>query len=154
MAIDNEASTVNDKPEQALNAMLQDSDSISKIGSIISKYIGEENPNIPPLSAESSPKENDQTSTLESESSDINNSSPTFQNGISPEILSALPRLISLFSSSKSGISTSEKQQINLLLAIKPYLSEHRRELIDSYIKMSQFSEIFKKLIQGDKNVL
>ncbi len=154
MAADNEESTVGANASQALGTLLQDPDSMSKIGSILSKYIGEENESNSPPSAENESKESAPPPVSASESENSGNITPTLQSSAPPDILAELPRLMSLFSPSKSEVSAAEKQQINLLLAIKPYLSEHRRELIDGYIKMSQFGEIFKKLIQGDKNVL
>lgn len=79
---------------------------------------------------------------------------------ISPELMSRLPALISslgasfgtsgapsLASASKgSALSHQHNRRIALLNALRPYLSEHRRQAIDQIIKINALGDLLKKL--------
>jgi hypothetical protein len=45
------------------------------------------------------------------------------------------------------------KQQNDLLRAIRPYLSTRRQEVLDSLIKFERLGAMLKKLTQGEQNV-
>ena len=129
-----------------LGAMLSNPEMLSKIGNIISK-IGntETSTNSPPTSNNAENIETVTTPNKEN-SNNFEASSPTFQNHNNENIVSKLPDILSKISSSNADISAENKQQIALLLAIRPYLSEHRKELIDTFIKMNRLGSIFKNL--------
>ena len=73
-----------------------------------------------------------------------------------PEIMSKLPALMSAFGAmggkgkddrgrDKDGKEKDDKR-IKLLLALRPYLSEHRREVIDYLIKMNTLGDALKNI--------
>ena len=71
-----------------------------------------------------------------------------------PEIMSKLPALLSAFGSmggkgkgdrEKDGKGKDDKR-IKLLLALRPYLSEHRRQVIDYLIKMNTLGDVLKNI--------
>ena len=73
----------------------------------------------------------------------------------SPEILSKLPSILSALGglSGKGAPPPSQPEKkhdsdrrIALLLALRPYLSPRRREIIDYLIKMNKLGELFKNL--------
>ncbi len=129
-----------------IGGLLSNPDAISKMSNIISNLAS-------PPSGNNSPP-NDENAGIEeaqAETTDINNStnedlSPTFQNFDTVDILSKMPEILSKISAVKAENSLATKQQIALLLAIRPYLSEHRKELIDTFIKMNKLGAIFKNL--------
>lgn len=102
-----------------LGSLLQDPDALSRVSGIISQYTGAENSSTE--QAQSTPE-----------------AEPT---QVAPKL--PLPDLLSMLHASAPS---QNKEQTALLLAIKPYLSEHRRELIDGFIKMSRLTDILKKL--------
>ena len=71
-----------------------------------------------------------------------------------PEILSKIPTILSaLGASSDKGSATppshkdkGKDRRIALLLALRPYLSPHRREIVDYLVKMNKLGELFKGL--------
>ena len=126
--------------------LLSNPDAISKIGNIISKLGESSNDTHSPPDNENTIDDNNTLQQNENNNSNIEKLSPTFQNLDMGNILSKLPAIISNFSSEKGEISLANKQQIALLLAIRPYLSKHRQELIDTFIKMNRLGAIFKNL--------
>ena len=126
-----------------LTSLLSNSDALSKMGDTIAKYTNGDN----------SPPNNNNSDNIENANAtndDISDKSestfPTFLQSENNPMATKLPELLSLLSSKSSSNNPASKQQIALLLAIKPYLSNRRQELIDSFIKISQFSEILKKI--------
>lgn len=126
-----------------LTSLLSNPDALSKMGDTIAKYTAGDN----------SPPSNNNSDNIESIATTSNNNldkseskSPTFLQSENNSMATKLPELLSLLSSKNSSNNPAAKQQIALLLAIKPYLSNRRQELIDSFIKISQFSEILKKI--------
>lgn len=129
-----------------LSALLSNPDTMSKIGNIISKFTDSNNGVNSPQSQDNT-NISDNTEEKEREfSQNSSDSSPLTNVAPNLDIASHLPDLISLLSGQNSQVSQQTKQQNALLLAIRPYLSEHRQQLIDSFIKFSRFGEIFKKL--------
>ena len=72
-----------------------------------------------------------------------------------PEIISKLPDIISAFGGmgggSKGGATGGGKKDQDrrtaLLLALRPYLSPRRREIVDYLIKMNKLGDVFKNLM-------
>lgn len=129
-----------------LGGLLSNPEMLSKISNLIS-VLGM------PQSSDNSPQTTDNESTNsnindnnESVLSNSEDISPTFQNSESNYILTKMPEILSKFSSSKDENSIATKEQIALLLAIKPYLSDRRKELIDTFVKMNRLGAIFKNL--------
>ena len=131
---------------ELLSALLSNPDTMSKIGSIISKFTDSANrDNSPPNQENLNIHENSKENEHQFLQNDSNNP-PHINTAPNLDIVSKLPDLISLLSSQNSQISQQTKQQNTLLLASRPYLSEHRQQLIDSFIKFSRLGEILKKL--------
>ena len=129
-----------------LGSLISNPEALSKIGEIISNATSTQEGDNPPHSIIIESNLEDSSSQIE-ETSTINKGvSPTFQNPNSNDILLKLPKILSKLSSEKGENSIATKQQIALLLAIRPYLSEHRKELIDTFIKMNRLGAIFKNL--------
>jgi hypothetical protein len=129
-----------------LGSLISNPEALSKIGEIISNATSTREGDNPPHSIKIESNLEDSSSQME-ETSTINKGvSPTFQNPNSNDILLKLPQTLSKLSSEKGKNSIATKQQIALLLAIRPYLSEHRKELIDTFIKMNRLGAIFKNL--------
>jgi hypothetical protein len=80
-------------------------------------------------------------------------SSPTLSNIDNSDILGKMPMILSLFSSVGGENSMLNKQQNDLLRAIRPYLSTRRQEVLDSLIKFERLGAMLKKLTQGEQNV-
>ena len=126
--------------------LLSNPDAISKMSNIISSLSSNTNGKNSPPSNENKEISKESKDNVESNTSNNKDSSPTFQNFDATNILAKMPEFLSKISSSKAEDSIVAKQQIALLLAIRPYLSEHRKELIDTFIKMNKLGAIFKNL--------
>jgi hypothetical protein len=128
------------------SSLISNPDILSKMSNIISNLNTEQRSNPSPLDNDYQEKNNKREEDNVSNTSESKNDSPTFENTDVKTILSKMPEILSKISSEKSGNSAAEKQQITLLLAIRPYLSERRKELIDTFIKMNKLGTIFKNL--------
>ena len=129
-----------------LGGLLSNPEAINKIASILSNVnLNSIGINSPPNSDLSTNNDNSNEDTGNQESNN-ESSSPTFQNIDTEKILSKMPQILSQISSNKCEESLATKQQIALLLAVRPYLSSNRRELIDAFVKMSRLGAIFKNL--------
>lgn len=129
-----------------LNSLLSNPETLSKIGATISKYTNEENATPPPPDSENNNNPQENNLNLSENDNQIANTSPTSSQISINAFAEKLPELLSLFLSSDAKNNPQSKQQIALLLAIKPYLSARRQELIDSFVKISQISDIIKKI--------
>lgn len=129
-----------------LGGLMSNPELTSKIGEILSGLsTAKKDDNSPPSDENSSNNTTDKEETMDvSQKDDI--SFPTFHNSDMGNILAKLPQIISNLSGEKDENSLASKQQIALLLAIRPYLSQRRQELIDTFIKMNRFGAIFKNL--------
>lgn len=128
------------------SALLSNPETLSKVSNIIGALTEKENGVNSPLDADNT---NQNEPKLAKESNNTENkseASPTLQNIETNNAVAKLPEILAKFSSSNNENSLATKQQIALLLAIRPYLSEHRRELIDTFIKMNRLGAIFKNL--------
>ena len=72
-----------------------------------------------------------------------------------PEILSKIPSVLSVLGELSGNTVPSPSlpdtkhggdRRITLLLALRPYLSPRRREIVDYLIRMNKLGELFKKL--------
>lgn len=128
----------------ALATLLSNPDILSKMGDIIAKHTVEKN-------SENGDNgvQNTENSAVITDNSDVNKeSSPTYANVTNDELTSLLPGLLGALGKQGaphgSGHKSSNKEQTALLLAIRPYLSDHRREIVDTFIKMSKLMELLK----------
>ena len=129
-----------------LGTLLSSPDTLSKMSNIISNLTSNANSNNSPPNENNSLDKEESESNSKDNTQNIENLSPTFQNSGTENILSKMPEILSKITSTKAENSLATKQQIALLLAIRPYLSDHRKELIDTFIKMNQLGSIFKSL--------
>lgn len=147
----------NPSPEIAglLSSLLSNPEALSKISGILSKYTSEENSNNPPQSTQNI--EDLARTRTESDANGIENptESPTEQVFKNSENTFDFSKIASLFGGEFYAKKSQNKEQIALLLAIRPYLSPRRKELIDTFIKFSRFGVILNKFNQnGGQNVL
>lgn len=136
-----------------LGAILSNPEALSRVGKIISDHISADetsNASNPPPVANNTEDFDTNIPTNSSDNTNNENNNNTFQ---PLDLGDTLPKLLSLFSSSGGAPSQKTKEQIALLTAIKPYLSPRRKDLIDSFIKMSRFGAILKNF-NGGQNVL
>ena len=129
-----------------LKSLLSNPEAFSKMSNIISNLASSANSTNPPQSNDNNGVNEELADNIENNTTNSKEYSPTFQNQDVTNILPKIPEILSKISSVKAEDSIATKQQIALLLAIKPYLSEHRKELIDTFIKMNKFGAIFKNL--------
>jgi hypothetical protein len=116
------------------------------MGEILSKInLNTKDSNSPPNN-ENAEDNQENLNNLEEKPTNNEPSHPTSQNLEIGALLSKMPQILSQFSSKNSEESLATKQQIALLLAIRPYLSDRRKELIDTFIKMNKLGVIFKKI--------
>ncbi len=96
-----------------------------------------------------------ETTATESEVSPLSAIAESAPSGALPtEAISALAPMLSGLSGIKKGASPSKSNdpRICLLVALKPYLSAHRCEAIDTMIRLSTISEVLRGLPNiGDK---
>lgn len=76
---------------------------------------------------------------------------PTFKKDDIGELSGALPGILSLL---PKNLPCADPRQTALLLAIKPYLSQKRAELIDGFLKFERIGSLIKNLSTGGNNVL
>ena len=129
-----------------LGSLLSNPEAFSKMSNIISNLASSANSTNPPQSNDNNGVNEELADNIENNTTNSKEYSPTFQNQDVTDILPKIPEILSKISSVKAEDSIATKQQIALLLAIKPYLSEHRKEIIDTFIKMNKFGAIFKNL--------
>ncbi len=129
-----------------IGTLISNPDSLSKMSEILAKATSSMQSGESPPSEEFSANSEADKTINDNFTQNSENSAPTFQNSDAGEIISKLPHILSKLSSVKAEDSIATKQQIALLLAIRPYLSEHRKELIDTFIKMNHLGAIFKNL--------
>lgn len=129
-----------------IGTLISNPDSLSKMSEILAKATSSMQSGESPPSEEISANSEADKTINDNFTQNSENSPPTFQNSDAGEIISKLPHILSKLSSVKAEDSIATKQQIALLLAIRPYLSDHRKELIDTFIKMNHLGAIFKNL--------
>ena len=129
-----------------LGSLISNPEVLTKIGGIIANATSRQGGDDSPHSTNNEDGLEKTASQVDNISADNEEVSPTSQKSNSSDILSKLPNILSNLSSEKAEDSIATKQQIALLLAIRPYLSDHRKELIDTFIKMNRLGAIFKNL--------
>ena len=129
-----------------LSELLSSPEIIGKLTSVISQLSSSGNFHIPPLDTDNKPTLNDTPTTSDHISDNTSDNISTSETNDISSILSKIPNIISLFSDNKQGSTILDSNQKALLNALRPYLSERRRELIDLFIKMDRFGSIFKTI--------
>jgi hypothetical protein len=129
-----------------LSALLSSPEIMEKFTSVISQLKNGGDFANPPPSNNNSTATNDNSTTEEHNFSNISAESPTFDTIDPSSILANIPKVLSLLSDDKHSSSFLDPNQKALLNALRPYLSEKRRELIDLFIKMDRFGSIFKAI--------
>ena len=130
----------------ALFSFLSNPDAIGKLSGILSKYTNaSDNTNSP--QGEDFSKENDTSDTQSDENIAVSStSSPTNKNSSNLNLGLDFSKIASILGGNSPEKAQKNKEQIALLLAIRPYLSPRRQELIDSFIKINHIGEILNKI--------
>ena len=123
-----------------LSALLSNPDTMAKIGGVISKYTSSENRDNQPQNKDFETKFDDFSNNEGNDTPISDEESPTEENQENSEI-APIP------SSKKVESRANENDQIALLLAIRPYLSERRRDMIDTFVRLSKMGNIFKNFL-------
>lgn len=89
-----------------------------------------------------SEKKEEEVSTLAEQKSEEVSKAPT----MSPEIMKALPTILSLMNGEGKPKSQSEANREALLYALKPYLSQSRADAIEKIIRLSRIGDILSGL--------
>ena len=131
---------------KVLSSLLSNPDLLSKIGDVIQKHTNTEIRDTPPQSDDFNVdiKNNVDISNINTSNSDYN--SPTLENEEKENSNENPLNFLSILSSEKLNFLSFKQEQISLLLAIRPYLSDHRKDLIDGFIKINKIADIFKNL--------
>lgn len=129
-----------------ISSLLSNPESLSKINEIIKKHTSSANRDNSPLVNDYNDISSEDTENIGKNGVNNDNNSPTSQNQTSQESNQNPLGIFSFLSSKKLESLTFKDEQITLLLAIRPYLSEHRKELIDSFINFNKITKIFKNL--------
>ena len=138
-----------------LSKLASNPETLSKINGIISKHAKEQSDTNPPPNNDLNGNSSINNTESADKTNDIDDSSTTSQINKSDENSFDFTKIISILGEKFASQKHHGKEQTNLLLAIRPYLSPRRQELIDSFIKLTQMSEIFKKFSQnGGTDVL
>lgn len=146
MAEDRNENTSKQDTGDLLSALLSDPEKITKIKGIIDNFSKTEN-RVDSPQGESTKLTNNVPNDLGAETQeDFWDSPPPQETSANLDLSSKLPDILSLFGGHSSQNSAENKEQIALLLAIRPYLSENRKQLIDTFIKFNRISHILRKL--------
>ena len=130
----------------AFFSFLSNPDAIEKMSEILSKYTSTSESNNSPQS-EDFTKEDGASDTQNGENGAISSaSSPTNKNSGNSNSSFDFSKIASIFGANSPEKAQKNKEQIALLLAIRPYLSPRRQELIDSFIKINHIGEILNKI--------
>ena len=145
-----EVSASQNQMDELLGALLSNPSALSKIDEILKKHGIAQNQNDGINSPQNEIFEADR---VQSDENLPNNkeSSPTFSNNKSGEPSTAPSGILSLL---PKNLPSADPRQTALLLAIKPYLSPKRAELIDGFLKFERLSSLLKNLNLGGANVL
>lgn len=145
-----EGSAKNDQASALLLSLLSDPSSLSKIEGVLERHgISSSQSN-----GENSPLDNeiqDNSANIGEKSSKERDTSPTFKKDDIGELSGAIPGILSLL---PKNLPCADPRQTALLLAIKPYLSQKRAELIDGFLKLERIGSLLKNLSAGGNNVL
>ena len=129
-----------------LSSMLNNPDSMPKISEIIERHTSNQNRDNPPQQDDILINSADSTTILGDIPSTIKEDSPTEQNNKNQDAHENPLGFLSLFSREKLGSLALKNEQITLLSAIRPYLSDHRKEVVDNFIRLGKLAQIFNNL--------
>ena len=139
--------TIDQSPNQdissLLSTLLSSPESLSKIGDIIAKHTKEENRDFSPPNHQNSQITSNISNNFDEIPRKSEDAPTTSQNEIKEHTSENPLDFLSFFSSDKLNFLAIKDEQIALLLAIRPYLSEHRREVIDAFLKISKIAKLF-----------
>ena len=142
--------TIDHSPNQdassLLSALLSSPESLSKIGEIIAERTKDENRDFSPPNQQLSPNASNISNNTNEIPNDLKNAFTTKENTNEDNAPENSLNFLSFLSSEKLNFPTIKDEQIALLSAIRPYLSEHRREVIDAFIKISKIAKIFSSI--------
>lgn len=140
---------------ELLSALLSNPDSLSKLSAILSKFTSGENGAVSPPRSNLDKNADNEQDNYDGNANDIENISPTEPTKSTIDSSMDFSKIITILSTISHPQKPQNNRQIALLLAIKPYLSTRRKDLIDSFIQITNFSEIFKNFSQkGGSDVL
>ena len=126
-----------------LSSILSNPDALSKMSEIIAKHTNKENRDNSPPSEDIRDEIPDSSSNFEENAGGVQKDSTTSQIEKKQENTSNSRDILSLFSSLGDNKDHSNDKQTALLLAIRPYLSTRRQELLDTMMRMGKISKIF-----------
>ena len=126
-----------------ISSLLSNPDALSKMSSVLSKYTNEEIRDTSPQSNDFTGNSSNNTTTNNELSENSSDTSTTSQIQENRESTFDFGKIASLLGNANEA---QFKQQTALLLAIRPYLSPKRQELIDGFISISRLSGIFNNL--------
>ena len=139
--------TIDQSPNQdvssLLSTLLSSPESLSKIGDIIAEHTKEENRDFSPPNQQNFQTASNISNNFDEIPHKSEDASTTSQNEIKEHTPENPLDFLSFLSSEKLSFLAIKDEQIALLLAIRPYLSEHRREVIDAFLKISKIAKIF-----------
>ena len=130
-----------------LSSILSNPDAIAKMRDIIDKHTNKENRDISPQSNDYSSVNSSETSAFENLDGNSNNQFPTEQNEENNDFASSSPLdIMSIFKHMNNGNDGKNNRHTALLLAIRPYLSKRRQELLDTLVDIGKIGKIFMEI--------
>ena len=146
MEENNEINSATSPLSASLSTLLSNPEIMEKLSAVLSSLGAGGTVAPPPPQDNNNIKNTTNTATSEENSADLSDNIPTNSAGDISALMSKIPSVLSLLSENKEGGTMLDHNQKALLSALRPYLSEKRRELIDLFIKMDRFGSIFKTI--------
>lgn len=128
---------------QKLNTVLDDPNMSNNLKNILNNFSSSDNKTTSETNSEKFSQENDRTTSSDEENKKNNSSSPEFD-------LNTILKIKNIMDS----LNNSENDaRSNLLLSLKPYLTDKKKDKIDQYIKFLHFAKVIEILnpMGGDK---
>lgn len=128
---------------QKLNTVLDDPNMSNNLKNILNNFSSSDNKTTSETNSEKFSQENDRTTSSDEENKKSNSSSPEFD-------LNTILKIKNIMDS----LNNSENDaRSNLLLSLKPYLTDKKKDKIDQYIKFLHFAKVIEILnpMGGDK---
>ncbi len=126
---------------QKLNTMLEDKDMSNNLKNILSNFSSSTETD---SSSESSNSSNNNDSYNSHTSYDnTNKSEPNSSQGMPEFDINTILKIKSIMDSFNKN---KDDPRSNLLLSLKPYLAENKKEKIDQYVKFLQFAKVLEAL--------
>lgn len=134
-------------PISTLSSLLSSPETLSKMSEIIERHSSVNNGDNPPQNEAKDESFLNNSDIINGESKNFEDSSPTVQNEDLEKTTSSPLNFLSIFSSmGLDKIGAKNDERTALLLAIRPFLSERRREMIDSFISIGKIASVFKNI--------